>query len=323
MPYTEKRQPHLITSENLPLWLTVTISTSPIVSHPSTSLIEETIASFYHVKHLSRCPRMIICDGYKVRPRSKFRSGEITIDRATAYEDYKKTLRELSLTAGSILAGSTVLELQERNGFGYALREGIARITTPYVLVVQHDRNFRANGFRLLDAVQAMHTHRAWLHYIGLPTSRTIKHRTLVLSKYNVRLASFTVRVHEPKFTSTDKEAAMSGKAGRACNSERKGTDMRYLHLTPLIQWYDSTHLASTMYYRDFVFSCHVKRVARGGFIEDKLGQEQLRVILERGMSAHVRYGTFILTDESEEPVVQHLDGHDPRNSKRFVLYKK
>ena len=35
----------------------------------------------------------------------------------------------------------------------------------------------------------------------------------------------------------------------------------------------------------------------QGGFIEDKLGQEQLRVTLERGIAAHARYGTFILDD--------------------------
>lgn len=48
--------------------------------------------------------------------------------------------------------------------------------------------------------------------------------------------------------------------------------------LVPLVQWYDSTHIASTAYYRNFVFDRRVKRVTKGGFIEDKLGQQQLKV---------------------------------------------
>ena len=34
-----------VTADNLPQWLTVIMSTSPVISHPSTALIEETAAS--------------------------------------------------------------------------------------------------------------------------------------------------------------------------------------------------------------------------------------------------------------------------------------
>ena len=166
-----------------------------------------------------------------------------------------------------------------------------------------------------MKVVQAMHTHGAWLNYVGLATSRTIKHQHLVLSRYRFRIRPFDIRAREPGFTATFSEAEEAASSNEA--PERSGEDC--LRLVPLIQWYDSTHVASTAYYRNFVFSQRVKRVAKGGFIEDKLGQEQLRVIQERGMDAHVPYGTFVLDDGSGEPVVQHLDGHDPRNGKRFV----
>jgi hypothetical protein len=246
-----------------------------------------------------------------VRGKNKFRSGEITAERAAAYEDYKGRLRALSMTTGSLLAGATVLELADRNGFGFAMREGLAHVTTPYLVVVQHDRNFRANiGCDLLEVVQAMHTHRAWLHYVGLATSRTIKHQHLVLSKYKLKICPFAVKAHQDEFTESRARAEAV-----ACS----GDASREVRLLPLLQWYDSTHVASAEYYRHFVFSRRVKRVARGGFIEDKLGQEQLRVILERGVGAHVPYGTFMLDDGSGAPVVQHLDGHDTRNGERFV----
>ena len=118
------------------------------------------------------------------------------------------------------------------------------------------------------------------------------------------------MKAHQDEFTESRARAEAV-----ACS----GDASREVRLLPLLQWYDSTHVASAEYYRHFVFSRRVKRVARGGFIEDKLGQEQLRVILERGVGAHVPYGTFMLDDGSGAPVVQHLDGHDTRNGERFV----
>ena len=50
----------------------------------------------------------------------------------------------------------------------------------------------------------------------------------------------------------------------------------------PLPQWYDSTHVASTDYYCNFVFSAEVKRVASGGFIEDMLGQTAIHAAIDR-----------------------------------------
>jgi len=57
------------------------------------------------------------------------------------------------------------------------------------MIVVQHDRNM-THGFDLIKLVQAMHRHRGWCYYVGLPTSRTIKHATLILSKYTLRVST-------------------------------------------------------------------------------------------------------------------------------------
>ena len=90
----------------------------------------------------------------QVRDKNKFRSGEITADRVAAYAEYKANLRALSEAAPGAalggpeepgaagLRGAELLELEERQGFGFAMREGVALVTTPYVIVVQHDRNF-------------------------------------------------------------------------------------------------------------------------------------------------------------------------------------
>lgn len=162
-----------------------------------------------------------------------------------------------------------------------------AQVRTPFVIVVQHDRNF----MRQVDVrpiVSAMCRHRAWLKYAGLPTGTTIKHAQQCLSRYALRLE------HVP----TDEG----------------------LKLMPLIQWYDSTHVCSTAHYRQFVYGAQGggNLVKKGGFVEDKLGQKQLSDVRAGGMSAHAPYGTFIVEDGSEEIATSHLDGHDRMNFKKF-----
>ena len=74
------------------------------------------------------------------------------------------------------------------------------------------------------------------------------------------------------------------------------------MSLLPLLFFFDSTHVARTSWYREFVFGDHVTsrgafRLRRGEFIEDKLGQAELNDIKQHGMAAHAKYGTFLLDD--------------------------
>ena len=61
-----------------------------------------------------------------------------------------------------------------------------------------------------------------------------------------------------------------------------------------MIMWHDSTHFASSEYYRSFVFGRRRRLVTKGGFIEDKLGQEQGLDLRKEGWDAHERYGTCL-----------------------------
>ena len=72
------------------------MSTSPVISHPSTALIEEVAASLSFMPALCQCPKLVVCDGYKVKDKNKFRSGQITRERAQAYIEYKRRLRSLA-----------------------------------------------------------------------------------------------------------------------------------------------------------------------------------------------------------------------------------
>ena len=73
------------------------------------------------------------------------------------------------------------------------------------------------------------------------------------------------------------------------------------LRFVPLLQWYDSTHFCSTAHYRSFVFGRRngKRLVAKGGFIEDKLSQQQLAEIREGGVEANRDWGTYLLDDGS------------------------
>merc|ERR1719296_169335 len=129
---------------------------------------------------------------------------------------------------------------------------------------------------------------------VGLPT--TTNDPSCYLQKLPTRLGE--LRVRHPLLESTVVKS-----------SECPG--IRFL---PLIMWHDSTHFASTSYYRDFVFG-ERNLVSRGGFIEDKLGQQQGLDLRNLGWSSHAEYGTWLLDDGAPPPA--RLVGH--LNGKRFI----
>eukprot|EP00123_Amoebidium_parasiticum_P005069 comp16315_c0_seq1/m.14103 comp16315_c0_seq1/g.14103 ORF comp16315_c0_seq1/g.14103 comp16315_c0_seq1/m.14103 type:complete len:287 (-) comp16315_c0_seq1:294-1154(-) len=255
--------------------LTVLLTTSPVVTNPDTRMIEAVLHSFAHVNQLGTCRLIIVCDGYKTGEKAKHRSGIITQEGIEKYGQFIERLRQLSETKESCLYGATIHALEERNGFGFAVKQALELVTTPYVKVVQHDRNF-VKGIDVQPLITAMEGSNA-LNYVGLRigTTRDLLHKTV--SKYAIKTEALIVN------------------------------NLRFL---PLLQWHDSTHICKTEYYRNFVFGPD-NRVARGGFIEDKFGQIQIADIRANGMSAFEKYGTYVYDDGTEDVYVCHLDGHD------------
>mmetsp|Transcript_27061 Transcript_27061/g.83081 ORF Transcript_27061/g.83081 Transcript_27061/m.83081 type:complete len:313 (-) Transcript_27061:361-1299(-) len=256
--------------------LTVILCTSPVKTNPSTALIEETVGSLRHfAPALAACPCVVVCDGYKIRKENRFRSGQVTVESGERYEEFLRRLLKLKL--------GRVVRCDERLGFGFALKRALTFVKTPYVLVVQHDRNLvRSVDF---EKIVRQFDAQPWLKYLGLPTTTTLNYPRFVLSKYAIKV--------EPVRLLPD------------------------LAVVPLLQWYDSTHVASTDHYRHFVYRGDL--VKKGGFVEDKLGQHQLADIRSRGFrEAHPSYGTFVLDDGADRPMVSHLDGHDGLAYRKF-----
>jgi hypothetical protein len=124
-------------------------------------LIEEIIGALIgHLPILARCPKLIVCDWFKLakaqgtggtggKGGNRYRAGQITRAHEQRYQEYVRRLREMcEPDSGTVLAGAQLLVMESRQGFGYALRAGLAHVHTPYLLVQQHDRRLRqVRGF--------------------------------------------------------------------------------------------------------------------------------------------------------------------------------
>jgi hypothetical protein len=151
----------------LPELLTVLVTTSPIRSNPSTELIERIFGTFRlggGTDLAIHCRKVIVCDGYREtvvvdtktgttntarygNAKQAMRNGIVTSDQRSNYERYKRNLRQLCDDAGpeSPFRNTTVHELTSRHGYGFAVRHVLQQtdlVTTPYVIVIQHDRTF-------------------------------------------------------------------------------------------------------------------------------------------------------------------------------------
>ena len=123
--------------------LTIILVTSPVVSHPSSELLEKVVASFDLVEDLSSCSLLILADGVKL---GKFRpkKGIVGSDMRDKYEEYLETLRTRAREAGpdSIWSRTQVIKMTEHLGFGHVVYYGLRHCCTEYVMVVQHDHPF-------------------------------------------------------------------------------------------------------------------------------------------------------------------------------------
>lgn len=258
--------------------LTMIVTTSPVQSNPCTQMIQSLVESFDLVPGLSGCAKIIVCDGVREGSVCKYRSGQVTTEKRRDYDGYVERLGDLCMSGSGGFANSVVIRLHERCGFGNAVKAALSRVETKYVMIVQHDRSFVAS-FPLEGVLAAMDAEPA-VKYVGLCTSTTLNYAHKIRSRYQIPLQSLDV-----------------------CG----------LRLLPLIYWYDSTHIATTDHYKEFVFG--PRRLTKGNFIEADLGQAQLKDITTRGMSAHPEYGTFLL-DTDDRRIVAHMDGRGFLNDK-------
>lgn len=158
------------------------------------------------------------------------------------------------------------------------------------------------------------------MNYVGFPTGTTLTHRRHVLTKYALRLEPIAIPI--PSDGDGD-ETAREGKEGdgsapEGCSApSSSSSSSSSLELLPLVQFYDSMHVARTAWYLSNVFGRErYCSLPRGGFVEDTLGQRMLSEIRgPRGLAAHADFGVFLARFGDGETRCGHIDGHDPRTA--------
>ena len=322
--------------------------------------------------------------------KQNLRNGIATTDQARRYGEFKSRLRELcdganaddddradgdhdpddppspGGTATSVrnrrrrrrspFRNARVVELEERHGYGFALRHALRHhVSTPYVCVIQHDRTFMRPA-PAKEVVAAMSNDpEGRIKYVGMSMRSNIMYHDIFSGKYGRRAAeefkTMILRppelrigggVYGPDGTSvgdmvppgsekrrvlldelrktyrlshqciTQDEWLRSRGPERERRRMEEGKEDGYhqLTLTPVLFWYDNTHIAETAHYRDFVFHPHYKMVARGGFVEDKLSPCLVRSCERLGLKeGHSKFGCYVLDDHGGAVFTGHLDG--------------
>ena len=340
--------------------LTIIITTSPIKSNPSTELLERAMDTFVHggLEFAYKCRKVIVCDGCRTKDakgstvsrkhgnaKQAMRNGIVTSEQGERYEQYKANVRAMCENApdSSPFHNAVVEELEERHGYGFALRHALRhRVSTSFVCVVQHDRTFmRTTPIR--ETIETMWRHPG-IKYVGMSMRSNLLYRDIFLGKYGGSYQNEfkglvkrppELKIHGPLYgpnsVSTESMVYASEKlrnniqvlAGTYRGSahfaieeewrEKQGNDdlgYQQLSLTPTLFWYDNVHICETEHYRDFVFDPTYKMVARGGFVEDKLSPVLKRTVERLGLrDGHSRFGCYLLDDHSGMFFTGHLDG--------------
>ena len=262
--------------------ITVVITSSPVRSNPSTRMLRECLASLDRNGGLSRCRKLIMCDGFKVRRRSQRKLGVVTDDESMLYRDYVLQIARLCREHDDFRR-TRVVRLARRQGSAFAIREALSQARTPFVLIVPHDCVI-ARPVRLEAVAGAMQAHPERIHYAKLLGPSTTKYADAVLSQYGVRLQPTT------EFGSA-------------------------LCLLPMLRYMDNVALVSVRYLEEEVF-VDGTGVRRGTFIEDTFGKHfQMQAWLDSAdfvAKIPPRNGCFLLTDDGTslgEPMMRHLDG--------------
>ncbi|EQC41484.1 hypothetical protein SDRG_01451 [Saprolegnia diclina VS20] len=290
--------------------LTVVFTTSAIPSNPATIVLEEVLDSFAYVPGLATCNVVLTFDGYVAKDgddvKTKFKSTRISADEIEKYVEYQHNARavfrrHLQLTDAAVVesydeefpikrrttaratihretdpvAGTslTSIIMSKRMGFALAVREALKHVTTPFVLIHQHDWTF-LHALDLQPVCTAMASLPETLKYVGFHSRKTLKKKS---------------RPGLPPPTAVN--------LGGIC-------------VAPLYFWYDKPHVASTEHYRSFVFGHG--RFQPGDFIEDTLGHAMLDDLKARGVDAHSEYGTwsYVLDDQDDETAtLRHASG--------------
>jgi len=351
--------PPPLSEVELPSFLTIIITTSPIRSHPSLDMLEETLSTFHFGgSDFQACKTIIVCDGVRRKHvgednkgskarkhtgvKAAMRSGYVNDEQEVNYNNFKLNLRrrvENAEKATDAFGNTEILELDSRQGYGFALKAALQHVDTKYVIVIQHDRTFMRRT-PLKEVVAAMEADEA-VKYVGIIMRSNLfyldQSRKYPKSIHNEMVMNIK-RPQELVLESADfgTEAVCNEMCERFPRCEDKYLNLRAMYtenpsyqyafdgkaeekdvkfvqgsLIPTLFWYDNIHVVTTSHYRDFVFDPALKLVAKGGFVEDKISQEIVEQVKRNGFGedGFQKFGCYLLDDHAGCAFTGHIDG--------------
>ncbi|KAG5937322.1 hypothetical protein E4U53_000028 [Claviceps sorghi] len=310
--------------------LTLVITTSPTLSAPSTELLSRLLGSIRaHCALLLQCNVIVVfdaCEQITTQPRLK--KGQVTQKCAEDYLVYKQNVKRLflqeylqsALDDIELLRGTGEAEygspcsnaikpvafttsstecrrvtfidaVDQRLGFGLAVRTALRMVQTPYTWVHQHDwaliYDIPIASLLAVMRGSELDSSKPAVKYICLPSGRR---------------ASYASTDQVMRFPQLRKLAiALTGDfsvtaAGRST----------VVPLTPMFFWHDKPHIVSTSHYLKRVFPTRLAMM-RGAFIEDTIGQKA-RDQMKAGEWA--KWATWQFNpDQGRQPCLKHLHG--------------
>ncbi|CAD7948146.1 unnamed protein product [Amoebophrya sp. A120] len=336
--------------------LTPVIVTSPIKSQPSTEMLEQTAYSFFRACPDYKRQIVVACDGYYVKDNvneNKRCYGAVSAAQAERYEAYMeklenhpdlakffKVLRPESrsrpdVDGNGVVEPDVARKMTAKNssyssshvGFAWTLQRAIRELVpTKLVMVLPHDVRFddKFNGEKICQACDLiMRTTSTGDHGCDVPLQEVVnKDCSRVLTQHRPKInyvgflsgrtANLQQRYWEKAglYLQKQVEIAFPG----------EGTRAKPVDLQPLPIWKENPHIASVAKYEEFIFSGKFKRIKRGQFIEETVGQEmlsQMKALAASGTDEgkhkarelhRNHFGCYLLCDD-EVAATRHLDG--------------
>ena len=234
------------------------------------------------------------CNAKKRKPKNKqhnYKHGSVSTEAASNYRLHLKLLKEKIDKKESPFTSSShgsirLLQLSHRHGSAKAIAAAfhILDISTPYVLIAQHDNFFVRDVQYLSQLLQYMETEetRSWLKCVHFPSTATLDYVKKIKRRYNLELERVCHycggnSLHD--VFSKDEKQFQSSQQSQMKPHRLEGM------FAPLVFWYGRTHIARTTYYTDKILSDFPLQV--GDHLEELWGTHQLREIMESTSTSH------------------------------------
>lgn len=110
-------------------------------------MIINTITSLDKCEGLHDCDKLIMCNGYKISTKDKLKREHVTVLMAINYEQFIINLQNQIKRSNPIVVYVDVHIQNKRNGFTENIRLALQKVTTPFVMIVQHDHQINRSIF--------------------------------------------------------------------------------------------------------------------------------------------------------------------------------